>query len=101
MVTTKEHLLKIAKHAEIFALRLSPDDSELIAMGPSAALETAHALINMHFIKAPHFAQVAKANSLQMKMMDANSADIKGVSVVFQVTFSKPCASCAVLPRQL
>jgi hypothetical protein len=59
---TEDRLSKIANNANLFALRLSPDGTELFALGTTAALDTAHVLVNMHFIKVPHLAKVRETS---------------------------------------
>lgn len=67
---TQDSLPKVAKLANLIALNLSQDGASLVAIGPQSTLDTAGALIDMHMMKVPQLAKVAKtANALQGRMM--------------------------------
>jgi hypothetical protein len=56
---TEAQLPKLAKHAELFALCLSPDGKSLVGIGQARALETAQGLLDMHMKRLPRLAQMA------------------------------------------
>lgn len=81
--------LSQAKNAGLFALNLTADGTELMALGSAFALETAYALVNMHFVKAPQLSKVGqRASSLQSRMSDASGTLAKGKSVTFETPSS-------------
>lgn len=68
---TQDRLPKIAQHASLFSLRLSSDGTEILALGSTAALDTAHVLINMHFVKAPQLAKVGLCMTFRVDFFEA------------------------------
>ena len=55
---TEAQLPKLAKHAELFALNLSPDGKSFVGIGPARALETAQSLLDLHMKRLPRIAQL-------------------------------------------
>ncbi|EKX43493.1 hypothetical protein GUITHDRAFT_140530 [Guillardia theta CCMP2712] len=90
MLLTSDHLPKLAKLADLFALHLSPNGKSLIGLGFSRAVETAESVINLHFRRVPQLAEInSRASALQKKLATTEDQMSRGYSVGygFQLPF--------------
>jgi len=83
---TEDSLAKVAKLADLFALRLSDAGDHLIALGRSKALQTAKGIIEMHLKKVSDKAKKYRiALDLQTKVKAEQSKLSNGIVVSFNV----------------